>query len=165
MAACDIDALKAQAVANRFDQLNPRQLWAAILQELSAWTANALTPAQLLSQACENGFACVVGRLPLAAAMQLVCNLGDGLLPECVNIIPEGATYDASNAYRLFGLTDGANYKIIWGSNEQGIDWGAGSALSPGEGTVTFFTMAFATAVDITGIGPNIPLTATICEV
>lgn len=139
MASCDINALKAAAVANRFDRLSPVQAGALELQFWYAASGSTQTIAQLKSDACASGFSCIVGRVALAAKLQLLCNSISGGIPPsppCTNLIPAGAVY--SDVYTL-NLVAGASYTITFGDHETGLFNGAAEILNPHTTTpVTF---------------------------
>ena len=138
MASCDINALKAAAVANRFALMSPIQAGALELQFWYAASGSAKTIAQLNADACASGFSCVVGRAALAAKLQLLCNSSGGLPPSppCTNLIPAGAVY--SDVYTL-NLVVGASYTITFGAHETGLFNGAAEILNPHTTTpVTF---------------------------
>ena len=74
MATCDINALKAAAVANGFDRVSPIQAGALELQFWYAASGSTKTVDQLKEEACASGFTCVTGRAAMAAKLQLLCN-------------------------------------------------------------------------------------------
>ncbi len=137
MATCDINALKAAAVANRFDRLSSQKAGALELQFWYAASGSTKTIAQLLVDACASGFTCVIGRAALAAKLQLLCNASGGISPApCTNLIPDGAVY--TDVYTL-NLIVGASYTITFGVNETGLFNGAQEILNPHTSTpVTF---------------------------
>lgn len=168
MAVCDIDALTADAVANRFAGLSERD---AKIVELQLWyllSGSDQTIKQLQTDACASGFACVWGRSLLAAKAQLLCNLSEGLVDNCVNIVPAGAAYSGSGGNFVYNLTSLLNsnttYQITFGANESFLD-NSGEPAIFAPGIAVFTTPAVGMDVILHGVNPNDLVTATICEV
>lgn len=162
MATCDIDALTADAVANRFAGLSWRDLRVV---ELALWYSlsnSTQTIKQLQASACANGLGCVRGRALLAAKAQMLCNLSDGLrdISNCVNVIPAGSFYDVSGVFDLTGMLQvGTTYLYTGGANETALFNGNNVQVPNG---TTFVAVDGAA---LTGSNGSIPVTATICEV
>lgn len=181
MATCDIDALRADAVANGFAGLGERD---AKVVELALWYAlsgSSLTIKQLQSQACDSGFACVWGRSLQAAKAQMLCDLSDGLIEsivDCINLIPSGTSYDGdlgasynnvAGLLYVVPIVVAGDYQITWGANELGIGINPtnNAILSTGAGSVTTFTvLQSTTSVWLIGRddADGEPVTAIICK-
>ena len=169
MATCDINALKAAAVANRFDRMSSQKAGALELQFWYAIGGSTKTVSQLKEEACAGGFTCVTGRAALAAKLQLLCNASGGVAPSppsppCVSLIPGTAMYGDTSNYSI-GLAPNTAYKIFFGVNDNVLYVPGGIPVySYAPGTFQFTTGPSGVAY-LTGNNSNVRVTAIICAV
>lgn len=79
MATCDLDALLAQACANRFTCLSPSTAGSVALQLWYEAADETATVEQLLEQSCKNKFSCLDPNTAFSVWLQLLCNLAGGV--------------------------------------------------------------------------------------
>lgn len=108
---------------------------------------------------------CLPQGMQMPALIFVFCNAATPQPPTpCVNLIPDGATYDGTEFYNVLTLLPNTQYTLTSGANEQGyINTPDGFiALVPGQ--VVVFTTSDPT--NLTLRGPRLqPVTATICPV
>lgn len=179
MATCSLAGLLADANSNGFNGISHEMAGAVALQFVSQITGNTLTVGELISQACDNEFACVGPTMGFSILLQQVCNQF-GIEPvvpvECTNLIPEGSVYQANGRFYLRKDINGINpdilqlgqtYVLTFGANENSANNESdGIIILPANTPYTFTYPGSGGDLGFylhTGIVAGLPVTATLC--
>lgn len=163
MSTCSTSSLLANSA--QFAALPPGMIFpvklALLCRILHVFNPGAdCSPQTLISRA--SCFICLPPGVMRILKLQLLCQLVSGATVPCVNVIPEGATYNGANSYSPT-LVPNTNYKLTAGINDNYYVNEGGPATSITNGEIVFVTTGPTATFQLVSNSALVPVTATIC--